>query len=91
MASYDPQITAERAMRVLDEAISSGAHALITMCPTCTYTFAQTLLEHPEIELDSYNYLEVLFGEKIDWQRVFAELNGMWTGEYGPWLNATFF
>ncbi len=91
VASYDPQITAERAMRVLDEAISSGAHALITMCPTCTYTFAQTLLEHPEIELDSYNYLEVLFGEKIDWQRVFAELNGMWTGEYGPWLNATFF
>lgn len=91
VGSYDPQITDKRALRILDEARDTGASTLVTMCPTCTYTFAQTKLSHPEYDFNSYNYLEILFGERIDWPRVFDELNGMWTGEYGPWLNATFF
>lgn len=91
VSSYDPALSDSRAIRILEEAHASGASTLVSMCPTCTYTFAQTKLSHPEFEIGSLNYLEILFGERIDWERVFAELNGMWTGEYGPWLNATFF
>lgn len=91
VSSYDPQLSDARAIRILDEARGTGAHTLISMCPTCSYTFAQTKLSHPEHLIESLNYLEALFGERIDWERVFAELNAMWTGEYGPWLNATFF
>ena len=35
--------------------------------------------------------LELLFGQTIDWPQVFAQLGGMWEGEYGPWLTQTFF
>lgn len=41
--------------------------------------------------IDSHNYLELFFGQTIDWAVVFDQLGSMWTGEYGPWLNATFF
>ncbi len=91
VGSYDPAITDARAWRVIEEAKSTGASTLISMCPTCTYTFAQSNLADPARGMDSLNYLEALFGEKIDWQQVFANLNDMWTGEYGTWLNATFF
>lgn len=91
VASYDPQITDARAIRILDEAKDTGVSTLVSMCPTCTYTFAQTKLNNPAYEIQSLNYLEIIFGQRIDWDRVFAELNGMWSGEYGPWLNATFF
>ena len=37
------------------------------------------------------HYLELLFGQTIDWPQVFAQLGGMWEGEYGPWLTQTFF
>lgn len=62
------------------------------MCPTCTYTIAQeNLSATPERVIDSHNYLELFFGQTIDWAVVFDQLGSMWTGEYGPWLNATFF
>lgn len=91
VSSYDPQISDERVWRVIGEAKLTGADTLITMCPTCTYTVAQALLGAPDEELCNLHYLEALFGVKIDWQRVFQQLNDMWTGEYGPWLNQTFF
>lgn len=40
VAGYDPDITKRRVMRVVDEAHSTGANMLVTMCPTCTYTIA---------------------------------------------------
>ncbi len=92
VAGYDPDITKRRVMRVVDEAHSTGADTLVTMCPTCTYTIAQeNLSAAPERVIDSHNYLELFFGQTIDWAVVFDELGSMWTGEYGPWLNATFF
>lgn len=91
VGSYDPQITNERVWRVIAEARKTEAETLITMCPTCTYTVAQANLERPDDAIESLHYLEALFGVKIDWQQVFQQLGAMWTGEYGPWLEQTFF
>lgn len=91
VASYDPAITDRRVWRVIDEAHKSGGKTLISMCPTCTYTFGQANLSGDGNPIESYHYLEALFGITINWEEVFANLNNMWTGEYGPWLNATFF
>ncbi len=62
---------------------------LVTMCPTCTYTYAFDLASSPR-PIQSKNYLELLFESQFDWDTVFAQLNGMWTGEYGPWLQSIF-
>ena len=102
VASYDPTITAQRVWRVINEAQATGASTLVTLCPTCTYTIGQALLNMPESQapstslapmqnIVSRNYLELVFEQTIDWQQVFAQLEAMWTGEYGPWLTETFF
>lgn len=91
VGSYDADITNERVWRVIAEAKRTGADTLITMCPTCTYTVAQACLERPANGISNLHYLEALLGVKIDWERVFQQLGDMWTGEYGPWLNQTFF
>ncbi|MCI8469293.1 MAG: (Fe-S)-binding protein [Eggerthellaceae bacterium] len=91
VAAYDDDITQRRVWRVIDEALKTQADMLVTMCPTCTYTIAQALLAAPGTPIASRHYLEVLFGEDIDWQTVFAQLGDMWAGEYGPWLQQTFF
>lgn len=62
---------------------------VVTMCPTCTYTYAFYLMGHPR-ELGNKHYAELLFDTQIDWDLVFAQLQGMWTGEYGPWLAQVF-
>lgn len=91
VASYDADITDRRVWRVIDEAKATGADTLVTMCPTCTYTVAQACLAAPDAAIGNKHYLELLFGVEIDWARVFQQLGDMWTGEYGPWLNQTFF
>ncbi len=91
VSSYDAVITDERVWRVIGEAKATGAETLITMCPTCTYTVAQACLANPEAGIQNLHYLEALFGVKIDWQMVFAQLGDMWTGEWAAWLNQTFF
>lgn len=91
VGSYDAGITDERVWRVIGEAKRTGADTLITMCPTCTYTVAQACLANPTEGIQNLHYLEALFGVKIDWTQVFQQLGDMWTGEYGPWLNQTFF
>lgn len=91
VGSYDADITNERVWRVIAEAKRTGSEALITMCPTCTYTVAQACLTAPQAGIVDFHYLEALFGVKIPWDEVFGQLGAMWTGEYGPWLNQTFF
>lgn len=93
VSSYDPAITDRRVWRVIDEARTTGAETLVTMCPTCAYTIAQANLDAPDptVGIDTLHYLELLFGVVIDWKQVFAQLGEMWTGEYGPWLAQTFF
>ncbi len=91
VSSYDADISNERVWRVIEEAKRTGASTLITMCPTCTYTVAQACLAAPDEGICNLHYLEALFGVRIDWVQVFQQLGDMWTGEYGPWLNQTFF
>lgn len=92
VAGYDDVITARRIAEVLFEARETGAEALVSMCPTCTYTIAQANLSlPPEEQVQSYHYLELLFGIKSDWAAIFGRLESMWVGEYGPWLTETFF
>lgn len=92
VASFDPDITNRRVHRVIDEARATGAATLITTCPTCTYTVAQARLETPGgCGIENRHYLELLFGKEIPWADIFDQLGSMWTGEYGPWLNQTFF
>lgn len=92
VSSYDPAISDRRVWRLIGEARKTEASMLVTMCPTCTYTVAQACLNaDAERGIENHHYLEVLFDEPIDWARVFAELNDMWSGEYGPWLVQTFY
>lgn len=91
VSSYDPVITDDRVWQVIEEGRQTGTQTIITMCPTCAYTIAQANLQAPEKGMDSKHYLEMLFGVEINWDEVFAQLGGMWTGEYGPWLSATFY
>lgn len=92
VSSYDPAITDKRTWRVIDEARKTKADTLVTMCPTCTYTIAQACLGADASRgVENHHYLELLFGETIDWPRIFDELGSMWTGEYGPWLTQTFY
>ncbi len=97
VAGYDDDITARRVAQVLDEGRATGADTLVTMCPTCAYTIGQANLGQPVLGrsaaegMPSHHYLELLFGIPIDWASIFANLEGMWSGEYGPWLTETFF
>lgn len=62
---------------------------VVTMCPTCTYTYAFQLMSAPRA-IGNANYLELLFLNGFDWNKVSYQLNSMWTGQYGPWLASIF-
>ena len=62
---------------------------VVTMCPTCTYTYAFRQMSAPRA-VSNYNYLELLFLNGFDWNTVASQLNSMWTGQYGPWLASIF-
>jgi Fe-S oxidoreductase len=91
VGSYDAEITSKRVWRIINEAQDTGAGAVVTTCPTCTYTIAQALLGAPDVQFENLHYLEILFNEKIDWAAVFGQLGSMWEGQWGPWLYATFY
>lgn len=58
---------------------------VVSMCPTCTYTYAYRLMEAPR-DVRNKHYAELLFESQFDWDKTFAQLGGMWSGEYGAWL-----
>ena len=62
---------------------------VVTMCPTCTYTYAFRQMSAPR-DIQNKHYTELLFESQFDWDKVFAQLGGMWYGEYGPWLAQVF-
>ncbi len=62
---------------------------VVTMCPTCTYTYAYRLMSAPR-DIGSKHYTELMFESQFDWDKVFAQLGGMWYGEYGAWLAQVF-
>jgi Fe-S oxidoreductase len=92
VAAYDAEITQRRVWRVIEEAQATEASTLVTTCPTCTYTIAQALLQGDSgQDMSNHNYLELIFGQSLDWPAIFGQLEAMWSGEYGPWLAETFF
>lgn len=41
-------------------------------------------------DVQNKHYAELMFRNQFDWPKVFAQLQGMYEGEYGPWLNQVF-
>lgn len=58
---------------------------VVSMCPTCTYTYAFYLMQNSR-NIENKHYTELLFENQFDWEVVFAQLGSMWSGEYGAWL-----
>lgn len=85
--SFEPDRCDEQSATKLS--FAKDGSTVVTMCPTCTYTYALYLMNHPRA-LANKHYAELLFETQIDWDLVYAQLSTMWTGEYGPWLAQVF-
>ncbi|MEG0323560.1 MAG: (Fe-S)-binding protein, partial [Raoultibacter sp.] len=83
----DPDLSVARAQRVFDEG-ADRADLIVTNCPTCAYTLAYQARSHPgdAAQPAHANYLELVFENRFDWDTAFSQLEGMWSGEYGPWV-----
>ncbi len=90
----DPAIKEQRIDYLLkDEAAQTGAELLVSNCPTCTYTAAQK--RRADIKAGRAvsqavpcNYLELIFPGRFDWDQVFDQLEGMWSGQYAAWVRS---
>lgn len=87
VSAYDPDRQTMQASSKLS--FAADGSAIVTMCPTCTYTYAFYLMSHPR-DIVNKHYTELLFENQFDWEQIFAQLEGMWSGEYGPWLAQIF-
>ena len=87
VSAFQPDRQAQQADSKLSFA-SDGA-TVVTMCPTCTYTYAYRLMSAPR-DITNKHYTELLFDSQFDWNMVFYQLNSMWYGEYGAWLAEVF-
>lgn len=87
VSAFDPNRQAAQADSKLSFA-QDGA-CVVTMCPTCTYTYAYRLMEAPR-DIVNKHYTELLFENQFDWNLTFYQLGSMWSGEYGPWLAQVF-
>lgn len=88
VSSFNPHQKAAQIDRKLDYA--EDGDTLVSMCPTCTYTFAAQLREEPR-DIHNVHYLELMFQNGFDWDKTFAQLNDMWSGEYAQWLMQTLY
>lgn len=87
VSAFDPNRQAAQADSKLS--FAEDGSTVVTMCPTCTYTYAAQLMAAPR-DLSNKHYTELMFENQFDWPKVFAQLQGMYEGEYGPWLNQVF-
>ncbi len=87
VSAFDPDRQASQADSKLSF-VEDGS-TVVTMCPTCTYTYAYRMMNAPR-DVENKHYAELMFESQFDWDKVFAQLNGMWYGEYGPWLAQVF-
>ncbi len=87
VSAFDPNRQDQQA----DEKLSFAPDGslVVSMCPTCTYTYAFRQMSNPR-NITSKHYTELLFESQFDWNTVFAQLGGMWSGEYGAWLASVF-
>lgn len=87
VSAFQPERQAQQADTKMSFA-PDGA-TIVTMCPTCTYTYAYRLRNAPR-NVSNKHYTELLFDSQIDWDVAFAQLGSMWSGEYGGWLAEVF-
>lgn len=87
VSAFDPNRQAQQADGKLS--FAPDGSTVVTMCPTCTYTYAYRLMSAPR-DISNKHYAELLFENQFDWDTVFAQLGGMWSGEYGAWLAQVF-
>ena len=87
VGAYDPDRQAQQATNKLS--LAQSGSTVISMCPTCTYTYAYNLMGNP-LDVENKHYTELLFNNQFDWEVVFDQLGGMWSGEYGAWLADVF-
>lgn len=78
VSAVDPDLHDARTTARLDEFRATDAEQLITPCLTCSYAMAKQAYPGEVV-----NYLELLFGMTVDWEKVFANLNALWEGECG--------
>jgi Fe-S oxidoreductase len=83
VSAFDPERLNQQTRSKLSCALDGST--VVSMCPTCTYTYAFYLMSSPR-ELANKHYTELLFENQFEWERVFAQLESMWSGEYGAWL-----
>lgn len=89
VSAFKPQRQAAQVEAVFSQC--EDGDTLISMCPTCTYTFAfQQIAANQGEHIINKNYLELAFSSKFDWEETFKRLNEMWVGPYGEWLAQTF-
>lgn len=87
VSAFDPNRQAEQTDDKLSFA-PDGA-TVVSMCPTCAYTYAFRLMQSPR-PVTNKHYTELMFDSSFDWDKTFAQLGSMWSGEYGPWLAQVF-
>ena len=87
VSAFQPERQAQQADEKMSFAPSGST--IVSMCPTCTYTYAYRLMSAPRA-LQNKHYAELLFDSQIDWNTTFYQLGAMWTGEYGAWLAEVF-
>ena len=87
MSAFD----ANRQAQQVDTKMANAqdGQTLVTMCPTCTYTYAYRLMSAPR-DIKNKHYLELMFESQIDWEKNFNQLGSMWSGQYGAWLAQVF-
>lgn len=87
VSAFDPNRQAQQAGSKLE--FAPDGSTVVSMCPTCTYTYASQLMSSPR-DVSNKHYAELLFENQFDWDKVFSQLEGMYAGEYGPWLGQIF-
>ncbi|MCL1846504.1 MAG: (Fe-S)-binding protein [Coriobacteriia bacterium] len=83
VATFDHKHQSQQTERKL-QSVPKGS-TVVSMCPTCTYTYALYLSNNRRDEINKH-YTELLFESQIDWDTVFDRFGCMWTGETGAWL-----
>lgn len=87
VSSFDPARTEAHTLEKLRGAAQAGADEVMVTCPTCAYTYEGARRALPGEHLPhAHTYVELAFQEPIDWESVFAQLEGMWSGEYADWV-----
>ena len=87
VSAFDPNRQDTQADSKLS--FAEDGSTVVSMCPTCTYTYAFRLMSAPR-GVANKHYTELVFENQFDWNLVFAQLGGMWSGEYGAWLAQVF-